>query len=82
MGGPTFNFRGDLEILGRPVGEDLRKTVFEASNLDAVLARRKDWAEHLSRTRGGATYSSVELTIVTKASDEGAYDGQLHARHL
>jgi hypothetical protein len=40
MGGPTFNFRGDLEILGRPVGDGLRKTVFEASNPDAILARR------------------------------------------
>ncbi|TIT25425.1 MAG: hypothetical protein E5W78_21870, partial [Mesorhizobium sp.] len=29
MGGPTFNFRGDLEILGRPVDDGLRKSVFE-----------------------------------------------------
>ena len=33
MGGPTFNFRGDLEIVGRPEGDSLRKTVFEDSNL-------------------------------------------------
>src|SRR4051812_8890326 len=33
MGGPTFNFRGDLEILGRPAGDSRRKTVFEDSNL-------------------------------------------------
>jgi hypothetical protein len=27
MGGPTFNFRGDLEILGQPIDDSLRKTV-------------------------------------------------------
>jgi len=32
LGGPTFNFRGDLEILGRPVGDSLRGTGSTARN--------------------------------------------------
>ena len=76
MGGPTFNFRGDLEILGRPVGDDLRKTVFEDSNLtqywlDDKELRLNIYHEHEVAQR----INSVELTILTKTSDEGVYDG-------
>ncbi|QND67238.1 hypothetical protein HB777_27135 [Mesorhizobium loti] len=77
MGGPTFNFRGDLEILGRPAGDSLRKTVFEDSNLtqywlDGKELRLNVYSEH----KAVQTYNSVELTILTKTSDEGVYDGQ------
>jgi hypothetical protein len=77
MGGPTFNFRGDVEILGRPVGDDLRKTVFEDSNLTQYWLDGKELRLLVYREHEVAnTYSSVELTIVTKASEEGTYDGR------
>ena len=77
MGGPTFNFRGDLEIKARPVGDGLRKTVFEDSNLtqywlDGKELRLNIYHEH----EVASTFNWVELTILTKASDEGVYDGQ------
>ncbi|AZO64871.1 MULTISPECIES: hypothetical protein [unclassified Mesorhizobium] len=77
MGGPTFNFRGDLEILGRPVGDDLRKTMFEDSNLTQYWLDGKELRLLVYREHEVAnTYSSVELTILTKASEEGVYDGR------
>jgi len=77
MGGPTFNFRGDLEIKTKPVGDDLRKTVFEDSNLTQYWLDNKELRLNIYSEREVAkTYSSVELTILTKASDEGAYDGR------
>jgi hypothetical protein len=77
MGGPTFNFRGDLEIKARPVGDHLRKMVFEDSNLtqywlDGKELRLNIYLEH----QLADAYNFVELTILTKASDEGVYDGQ------
>ena len=77
MGGPTFNFRGDLEIKARPDGDELRKTVFENSNLTQYWLDNKELRLNIYREHQVAnTYSSVELTILTKASDEGVYDGQ------
>ncbi|MEP6565494.1 MAG: hypothetical protein ABJB10_10170 [Mesorhizobium sp.] len=77
MGGPTFNFTGNLEILGRPVGDDLRKTVFENSNLTQYWLDGKELRLNIyHEDQVGNTYSSVELTILTKTSDEGVYDGQ------
>ncbi|AZN97534.1 hypothetical protein EJ066_09675 [Mesorhizobium sp. M9A.F.Ca.ET.002.03.1.2] len=80
MGGPTFNFRGDLEVLGRPIGDDLRKTVFEDSNLTQYWLDDKELRLLVYREHEVAnTYSSVELTILTEAgeeSEEGAYDGR------
>lgn len=77
MGGPTFNFRGDLEIKARPVGDDLRKTVFEDSNLTQYWLDGKELRLNIYREHQLAdTYNYVELTILTKTSDEGVYDGQ------
>jgi hypothetical protein len=77
MGGPTFNFRGDLEIRGQPVGGDLRKTVFEDSNLTQYWLDGKELRLNIYREHEiDKIYNSVELTILTKASDEGIYDGQ------
>jgi hypothetical protein len=60
MGGPTFNFRGDLEILGRPVGDDLRNTVFEDSNLTQYWLDGKELRLLVYREHEVAnTYSSV-----------------------
>ena len=77
MGGPTFNFRGDLEIKARPVGDGLRKTVFEDSNLTQYWLDDKELRLNIYHEHEVANaFNSVELTILTKASDEGVYDGQ------
>ncbi|SFN65681.1 hypothetical protein SAMN03159463_00245 [Mesorhizobium sp. NFR06] len=77
MGGPTFNFRGDLEIEARPVGDGLRKTVFEGPNLTQYWLDGKELRLNIYREYEAANaFNSVELTILTKASDEGIYDGQ------
>ncbi|MER9965337.1 hypothetical protein [Mesorhizobium sp. M0060] len=77
MGGPTFNFRGDVEILDRPVGDDLRKTLFEDSNLTQYWLDNKELRLLVYREHEVAnTYSYVKLAILTKASDEGVYDGR------
>ena len=77
MGGPTFNFRGDLEILGRPEGDSLRKTVFEDSNLTQYWLDGKELRLNIYREHEVANaFNSVELTILTKTTDEGVYDGQ------
>ena len=77
MGGPTFNFSGTLEILGRPVADDLRKTVFEDSNLTQYWLDNKELRLNIYHEHEVAsTFNWVELTILTKASDEGIYDGQ------
>ena len=77
MGGPTFNFRGDLEIKARPVGDHLRKTVFEDSNLTQYWLDGKELRLNIYHEHQLAdAYNYVELTILTKASDEGVYDGQ------
>lgn len=77
MGGPTFNFRGDLEIKARPVGDGLRKTMFEDANLTQYWLDNKELRLNIYHEQEVAkTFSSVELTILTRASDEGVYDGQ------
>ncbi|MBZ9724394.1 hypothetical protein LB554_10575 [Mesorhizobium sp. CO1-1-11] len=76
MGGPTFNFRGDLEIKARPTGDPLRKTVFEDANLTQYWLDDEELRLNIYHEQQVAkVYSSVELTILTRASDEGVYDG-------
>ena len=77
LGGPTFNCRGDLEIKDRPAADSLRKTEFEDQNLaqywlDGEELRLLVYREHEAKD----SYRSVELTILTKAKDEGTYDGR------
>jgi len=77
MGGPTFNFSGTLEILGRPVADDLRKTTFEDSNLTQYWLDNKELRLNIYHENQVANaFNYVELTILTKTSDEGVYDGQ------
>ena len=77
MGGPTFNFRGALEIKARPVGDGLRKRVFEQSNLTQYWLDNEELRLNIYHEQEVAkTFSTVELTILTKAGDEGVYDGQ------
>ncbi|MBZ9707049.1 hypothetical protein LB543_09990 [Mesorhizobium sp. ESP7-2] len=76
MGGPTFNFRGDLEIKARPIGDQLRKTTFENPNLTQYWLDNKElWLNIYHEQEMAKTFSSIELTILTRASDEGVYDG-------
>ncbi|MER9630764.1 hypothetical protein [Mesorhizobium sp. M0296] len=77
MGGPTFNFSGELEILGRPAGDSLRKTVFEDQNLTQYWLDNKELrllVYHERQVENAHGY--VELAILTKASEEGVYDGR------
>ncbi|MBZ9676560.1 hypothetical protein [Mesorhizobium sp. ES1-1] len=77
LGGPTFNFRGNLEIKARAVGDGLRKTVFEQSNLTQYWLDNKELRLNIYHEQDVAkSFSSVELTILTTASDEGVYDGK------
>ena len=77
LGNPTFNFRGNLEILGGPVGDDLRKTMFENSNLTQYWLDDRELRLLVYHEHGvSKMFSSVELTILTKAKEEGVYDGQ------
>jgi hypothetical protein len=76
MGSPIFNFRARLEILGKNVAEDLRKIEFsqehvaqywlDAQSLKLLLYRERD---------AGKPHGLVELTIDTRADDEGSYVG-------
>lgn len=76
LGSPTFNFRGDIEIKARPADDQLRKTTFENSNLTQYWLDAKELRLNIYHELEVAKrFSSVELTILTKASDEGVYDG-------
>jgi hypothetical protein len=79
MGSPTFNFRGDLEILDQSVAEDLRKVSFEDRHLAQYWLDDEELRLLVFREREGeAAYGSVELTIRTKArgeDDTGSYEG-------
>src|SRR3954453_9384076 len=62
MGGPTFNFLGDLEIKARPAGDPLHKTVFEYANLTQYWLDDKELRLNIYHEQEVAkTYSSVEL---------------------
>lgn len=76
MGGPTFNFGGEIEMLGDKIAPDLRKTTFEDSNLAQYWLDDKELRLLVYHEREiGQTVASVTLTILTRASDEGVYDG-------
>ncbi|MCC2687925.1 MAG: hypothetical protein K0S21_728 [Rhizobiaceae bacterium] len=79
MGAPTFNFRGDLEILDETVAEDLRRLSFEDRHLAQYWLDGDELRLLVFREREAeAQYGSVELTIRTKArgeEDAGSYEG-------
>ena len=54
MGGPTFNFRGDLEIKARPAGDPLHKTVFEDANLTQYWLDDKELRLNIYHEQEGA----------------------------
>jgi len=79
MGGPTFNFRGELAILDPNVAEDLRKTSFEDRHLAQYWLDGEELRLILYREREGeGGFGSVQLTVRTKAfgePDEGSFGG-------
>lgn len=77
MGGPLFNFDGKLEILDKTVPADLRKTEFRDAHVPQYWLDGTDLRLLLYREReGDKPFGSVELTILTKADDEGSYAGR------
>lgn len=79
MGDPTFDFRGELEILDPNVAEDLRHSSFEDRHLAQYWLDGEDMRLLAFREREGEMqYGSVQLTVRTKAlgePDEGAFGG-------
>ena len=76
LGSPTFNFRGDVEIKARLADDQLRETTFENSNLTQYWLDAKELRLNIYHEQEVAKrFSSVELTILTRASDESVYDG-------
>ena len=79
MGGPTFNFRGVLEILDPNVAEDLRKTSFEDRHLAQYWLDGDELRLLLYHEReADGEFGSVQLTVRTNAlsePDEGTFGG-------
>jgi hypothetical protein len=77
MGGPIFNFAGKLEILDSSVTENLRKAEFDSAHVPQYWLDGKELRLLLYREReADKPFGSVELTILTKADDEGSYAGR------
>ena len=79
MGGPTFNFRGDLVLLDQAVADDLRKLSVEQHNLAQYWLDGEELRLLVYREREAEKlHGYVELTVRAKVKgeeDEGVYDG-------
>ena len=79
MGGPTFNFHGELELRSKSVAEDLRKLTFDDTNRPQYWLDGKELRLLLYKEREAEKkFGSVEVEIRTKAvgePDEGTYNG-------
>lgn len=76
MGGPLFNFRGALEVKDKKVAADLRKIEFGQQHVPQYWLDNKSLKLLVYREReGDKPHGYVELTIETKAVDEGTYNG-------
>lgn len=81
MGGPVFNFRGELEILNSGVAEDLRRTAFEPQNLPQYWLDGKELRLLVYRERPNEKpHGYVELTILTTNKEEGLYEGRYEVK--
>jgi len=77
LGGPLFNFAATVGVLDPSVPADLRSTSFETAHvpqywLDASELRLLLYRERAAEKQHGY----VELTVLAKADDEGAYNGR------
>jgi hypothetical protein len=76
MGSPLFNFDGKLEVLDKSVAGDLMKTEFRDDHVAQYWLDGEDMRLLLYREReGDKPHGYVELTILTKAGEEGTYAG-------
>lgn len=77
MGSPVFNFRGEIEIDDKTISEDLRKTSFDRSHLAQYWLDGEELRMVVYREREpDKPHGYVEVTVRTKAGDEGDYVGQ------
>lgn len=76
MGGPVFNFRGTIEALDKAVAEDLRKIEVSDKHLAQYWLDRDELRLLVYRERTEGDHGYIELTIRTKAVDEGSYEGR------
>lgn len=78
MGAPIFNFSGRIEIRGKSVPQDLRKTQFGDDHVAQYWLDGKELRLLLYRERDAdRPHGYVQVTITTRArGDEGTYDGR------
>lgn len=77
MGQPTFNLKGDLELLDRTVAQDLRVVAFGNGDRPQYWLDGKELRLVLYKEReGDKPFGSVELELRAKAAgDDGAFRG-------
>ena len=76
MGSPVFNFRASTEITDMSVADDLRKLDFDGEHLAQYWLDGQELKMVLYRERvGDAPHGYVEVVVLTKAGEEGSYDG-------
>ncbi|HET9458557.1 MAG TPA: hypothetical protein VFO51_01055 [Sphingomicrobium sp.] len=77
LGGPLFNFAGTVGVLDPSVPADLRTTLFETAHVPQYWLDGSELRLLLYRERAGnKAHGYVELTIIAKAGDDGAYEGR------
>jgi len=75
MGGPLFNFEGNIEILDKSVADDLRKISVTREHVAQYWLDDRDLRLVIYRERAEGDHGYVELTIRTQVSEEGVYGG-------
>lgn len=77
MGGPLFQFEGNLEIKDKTVAEDLRKLTFAREHVAQYWFDADDLRLGIYREReGDKVFGSVELVVKTvRGHDEGSMTG-------
>ena len=80
-GNGLFNFRGELELTGKDVAEDFRKSVFDQGNLMQHWIDGKDLRLELYRERSGdKPFAELTLLIEAVLVEEGSYAGPYSLR--
>ena len=77
MGSPTFNLKGELEMLDKSIAQDLRTIVFGDADRPQYWLDGKELRLILYKERGGdKPFGSVELELRAKsAGEEGTFRG-------